>query len=161
MDIDVKKVMLTLLERQKEYVLEDREDYGEGMVAVFLADDQSYVTFPEFDDEESKIAVYGAIVQKAKADGAVLIITVNSARTKKDPTDAELECYRWGEFGPSDSQSCILLTASGPGLRSCSLQLGYEIRDANVEFDLEPEFSSGIELNLLPDWPSREAHGSA
>lgn len=61
MDIDVKKVMLTLLERQKEYVVEDREDYSEGMVAVFLVDGSSYVTFPEFEDEESKIAAYSAI----------------------------------------------------------------------------------------------------
>jgi hypothetical protein len=161
MDIDVKKIMLTLLERQKEYVLEDRENYGEAMVAVFLADNQSHVTFPAYEDEEGKIAAYSAIVRKAKEDGAVLIITVNSARTKKDPPEAELENYRWGDFGPSDSQSCILLTASGPSLRSCSLQLGYAIRGTNVEFDLEPEFSYGIELTLLPDWPAREAHGSA
>jgi hypothetical protein len=161
MDIDVKKVMFTLLERQKEYVVEELADYSEGMVAVFLANNESYVTFPEFEDEHSKIAAYDALVRKAKTDGAALIITVNSARTRKNPTDAELQNYWWGEFVPSDSQSCILLTASGPGLRSCSLQLGYEIRDANVTFDLEPEFSYGIELNLLPDWPSLEAHGSA
>lgn len=160
MDIDVKKVMLTLLERQKEYVVEDREDYSEGMVAVFLVDGSSYVTFPEFEDEESKIAAYSAIVQKAKEDSAVLIITVNSGRTRKDPTDAELEDYRWGDFGPSDSESCILLTASGPGLRSCSLQLGYQISERSVKFDAEPEFEFRIELNLLPDWPALEANGS-
>ena len=38
MDINVKKLMLTLLERQREYVLEDLEEYGEAMVAVFTVD---------------------------------------------------------------------------------------------------------------------------
>ncbi len=124
MDIDLKKVMLTLLERQKEYVPEDLDGYGEAMVAVFTADGNSYVTFPEFDDEESKIVEHTAIVDKAKSEDAVLIITVNNARTKTDPTNAEMENYRWGDFDSTNSRSCILLTASGPGLQSCSLITG-------------------------------------
>jgi len=153
MDIDVKKIMLTLLERQKEYVLEDLEEYGEGMVAVFTPDGKSYVSFPEFEDEASKIAEYAAIVETAKSRNAVLIITVNSARTKANPTDTELENYRWGDFDGTNSRSCILLTASGPGLQSCSLELGFDIKDGTVQFDPEPELMDKIELNLLPNWP--------
>lgn len=156
MDIDVKKVMMTLLERQKEYVLEDLEDYGEAMVTVFTADNESYIAFPKFEDEESKIAEYSAIVEAAKAKNAVLIVTVNSARTKVDPTEEEMASYRWGNFNSTNSRSCILLTASGPGLRSCSLEQGFEIKDGKVEFDREPELMNEIQLNLLPDWPSTE-----
>jgi hypothetical protein len=153
MDIDVKKVMMTLLERQKEYALEDLEDYGEAMVTVFTADNESYIAFPKFEDEESKIAEYSAIVEAAKAKNAVLIVTVNNARTKLDPTEEEMENYRWGDFDSTNSRSCILLTASGPGLPSCSLTLGFDIRDGKVDFDAEPELMERILLNLLPGWP--------
>jgi hypothetical protein len=54
MDIDVKKVMLKLLETQKEYVLADLEKYSEAMVAVFTADGKPYVEFPKFQDEAGK-----------------------------------------------------------------------------------------------------------
>jgi hypothetical protein len=160
MDLDVKKLMLTLLGVQKEYVLQELEDYGEAMVAVFTADGESYLSFPKFDDEVSKIAEYSTIVETAKSKNAVLIITVNNARIKADPTDAELENYRWGDFDSTNSKSCILLTASGPGVQSCSLQLGFAVRGCEVEFDLAPELTNGIELNLLPDWPIRIPQGS-
>ena len=153
MDIDVKKVMLSLLERQKQYVLEDLEEYGEGMVAVFTPEGESYVSFPKFEDEASKIAEYAAIMEKAKSMNAVLIITVNSARTKANPTDTELENYRWGDFDRTNSRSCVLLTVSGPGLQSCSLELGFDIKDGTVQFDPEPALLDKIELNLLPGWP--------
>jgi hypothetical protein len=139
MDIDVKKVLLTLLERQKKYVLEDLEKYGEAMVAVFTADGESYVSFPEF--------------EAAKSKNAVLIVTVNGARTKANPTEGEMDVYRWGDFDQTNSRRCILLTASGPGLQSCSLEQGFEIKDEKVQFDPEPEIMNGIELNLLPNWP--------
>jgi len=157
MDIDVKKVMLTLLERQKEYVREDLEDYGEAMVAVFTSDNQSYVAFPKFEDEDSKIAEYSAIVEAAKMKNAVLIVTVNSARTKADPTEEEMDSYRWGDFDRTNSRSCILLTASGPGLQSCSLTLAFDIKGGRVEFAREPELMNEIQLNLLPDWPGSAA----
>ena len=159
MDIDVKKVMLKLLETQKKYVLADLENYCEAMVAVFTADGKSYVTFPKFEGEESKMAEYTAIVETAKSKDAILLITVNHARARLNAADAGLENYRGADFEATNSRPCILLTASGPGLQSCSLELGFAINDRIVAFDPEPEFLYGIELNLLPDWPSREAHG--
>jgi hypothetical protein len=161
MDIDVKKVMLTLLERQKEYVLADLEKYSEAMVAVFSADGQSYIAFPKFQSEASKVAEYTAIVETAKSRDAILMITVNHARRRLNTADAELDDYRWGDFDETNSRTCILLTASGPGLQNCSLELGYAIDDRSVEFDPEPEFLCGIELNLLPDWPGGQPHGFA
>jgi hypothetical protein len=150
--------MLTLLEREKGYVEEDLENYGAAMVAVFTADNQSYLVFPKLEDEESKIAEYSAIVEAAKSQNAVLIITVNSARTRANPTEAELESYKWGDFDSTNSRCCILLTASGPGLRSCSLELGFGIKDGKVEFDAEPQIMNEIFLNLLPNWPEVEFH---
>jgi hypothetical protein len=42
---------------------------------------------------------------------------------------------------------------SGPGLQSCSLELGFDIKDGTVQFDPEPALLDKIELNLLPGWP--------
>jgi hypothetical protein len=159
MDLDVKKLMLKLLETQKGYVREDLKDYSEAMVAVFAAGGERYVAFPKFQDEFTKIDEYAAIVETAKSKGAVLMITVNGARTRLNATDAELEDYRWGDLDETNSRPCILLTASGPGLRSCSLQLGYTINNRTVEFDPEPEFLYETQLNLLPDWPHSEPQG--
>jgi hypothetical protein len=159
MDIDVKKVMLTLLEREKRYVEEDLDDYGSAMVVVFTADNQSYLVFPKFEDEKSKIAQYSAIVEAAKSKDAVLIVTVNSARTMSNPTEAEMESYEWGHLDARNSGSCILLTASGPGVQSCSLELGFEIKNGKVEFDAKPDETNRIQLNLLPNWPGIEPHG--
>jgi hypothetical protein len=161
MDIDVKKVMLKLLETQKEYVLVDLEKYSEAMVAVFTADGKPYVKFPKFEDEAGKIAEYTAIVETARSKNAILMITVNDARVRKNATAADVENYRWGDFDETNARTCVVLTASGPGLQSCSLELGYTISSGRVEFDPEPEFLYGIELNLLPDWPGHEAQGSA
>ena len=157
MDLDVKKLMLVLLERQKEYVLEDLESYSCAMVAVFAADGQSYLTFPKFEDEISKIEAYASIVKRAKLIHAAIIITVNAARYSASTGVEEIDDYRWGDFDETNSRPCILLTASGPDVESCSLQLGYEIAKGKVLFDQEPEMLYRIMLNLLPDWPGRES----
>jgi hypothetical protein len=107
MDLDVKRIMLKLLETQKEYALADLENYSEAMVAVFTADGKSYVTFPKFSGEVAKIAEYTAIVERARESGAVLLITVNAGWTKVVKAASELGDYRWGELGPHNSQRCL------------------------------------------------------
>jgi hypothetical protein len=152
MDIDVRKLMLTLLERQKEYVCEDLENYSCAMVATFTADGRSYLQFPKFEDEATKIAEYSAIVERAKADGTILLVTVNNALTQKSGPSSDWEEYRWGDFTKENASPCILVTASGPGLESCSLELCYRIESSDVQFGVETELSK-VEVNLLPDWP--------
>lgn len=153
MDVDVNSIMLRLLETQKEYVLRDLEAYSRAIVTVFTADSRPYIQFPKFEDEASKIAGYTAIVNWAKANGAMLILTVNNARIGSNEMAAKIEEYCWGDYGELNSRPCILMTASGPGVESCSASLGFEIADGMVPFDPEPEFLSGVVLNLLPDWP--------
>jgi hypothetical protein len=150
-DIDVKALMFTLLERQKEYVREDLAEYSCAMVAIFTADNQSYIAFPKFEDEATKIAEYGAIVERAKSENAVLIVTVNHAFSRTGTPTLDLDEYRWGDFNETNAKRCILLTASGPGLKSCSLELRYVIADGGVIFSDSDIFES--EVYMLPDWP--------
>lgn len=53
MDVDVPALFSRLLERQKEYVLEDRENYRCAMVVV-IAPEGMHLDFPKFQDEEAK-----------------------------------------------------------------------------------------------------------
>ena len=154
MDLDIKKVMLALLERQKEYVCEDLESYSCAMVAAFRGDGTSWVHFPKFQGEQEKIAAYNFVVEEARRTDVVVIVTVNHARTGNPGAEKWIEDYRWGDYGETNSQTCILLTASGPYVASVSLTLEYKIVDGQVEFGREPEFCNGIDLNLLPGWPS-------
>lgn len=153
MDIDVDAVMLQLLETQKAYVREDLEDYSCAMTAVFKPDNTFYLRFPDYQDETSKIQAYRRIVEEAKANEAILIITVNSARTRANPSSEELDNYRWGDLDETNSESCILLTASGPFVGACSLQQVYRIHAGHVRFEAAPERTSAMVLNLLPGWP--------
>jgi len=57
--------MLTLLERQKEYVSEDLEKYSCAMV-VTVAPEKIYYGFPKFEDTDSKEMVYRRVVDTAK-----------------------------------------------------------------------------------------------
>jgi hypothetical protein len=152
MNIEVKAVMLTFLATQKGYVLENLENYSCAMVAVFTAGNESYVQFPEFDSEADKIAACRGIVAEAKEKGATVIITVNQARQLRTEQLEHFQYEAWGTFDQSNSDPCILLTASGPGLESCSLQMRYEILDGCVTFGKE-EWQDCVELGLLPDWP--------
>lgn len=152
MDIDVRALMLRLFERQKEYVVEDREQYGEAMVTMFTEDNQSLLMYPKFDDSETKILEYAAVVEKAKRERAVLIVTVNGGRSGLPNLLKDMGDGQWVDFNETNSIPCILITASGPGLRSCSLSAEYSISGTEVVF-AEPEFSHDVEVSLLPDWP--------
>jgi hypothetical protein len=151
-DVDVEAVMLRLLKTQKEYVCKDLEKYSEAMVAVFPADGKFYVQFPDFQDELSKTVKYAAIVERAKSERATIIITVNHAFSRMASPLTEFEEVRWGDFNKHNARRCILLTASGPGLESCSLAQPYDIVNGSVMFD-ELEWLTAVELGMLPGWP--------
>jgi hypothetical protein len=153
MDLDAKKLMLVLLERQKEYVVEDLKNYSCAMVAGFDSDGKSWLTFPKFDGFDEKRAIYGRIAADAIAKSSLLLITVNNARTRSRTADDPIDLEEPTEFDETNSRACIVLTASGPQLESCSLTLPYDIQDGQVLFDSEPEWLDRIELNLLPGWP--------
>lgn len=145
--------MHVLLERQKEYVREDRGEYSCAMFVAFTSDGKSWISFPKYNDAEEKRQAYADLIARAKNTGAVLVITVNHARTRSVPNGASSECAVPEVFDETNSQPCILLTASGPNVAACSLTLKYEVVDGEVVFDPEPELLPSVEVNLLEDWP--------
>ena len=149
--IDLKALMLQLLEREKGYVVEDLEEYGCAMVVTVTPDD-IFLEFPKFENDEEKDAAYGEIVSKAKSNGATAIVTVNSAFTQAVDHPDDLDGYWSGKLNAENAQRCILLTASGPGMKSFGVEFTYEIVDGKVLFDPLEDFHE-VEVGMLPDWP--------
>ena len=155
LDINVDKVFRTLLETQKGDVREDRENYSVAMVVIFTRGKGSQVAFPKFWDETSKTEAYAELVTSAKRDEASLIITVNDAYGGGRVSADALAKYKWGDWNSSNSDRCILLTASGPGLKSYGAEVTYTLVDDDVIFSEMVPLTT-LEINLLPDWPGVE-----
>ena len=152
MDLDLKELMLQYLEMEKEAVLEQLDDYCTAIVVVVTPTGR-YVEEVIFSEEEEKIAAYSAVVERAKARKATIIITVNAARKGNAPlTDDDLDGYWWGKLAADGARDCISITASGPGMKSIALDLDYDIVDGKVLFDSVAEFGD-TEIGMLPDWP--------
>ncbi len=76
---DLQSIALKILETEKRYLQEDRDDYyASGIVVV--TPERRYYEDVDFEDEESKIAAYTAAVERAKQENATAIITINTAR---------------------------------------------------------------------------------
>ena len=150
MDEDLKELMLSSLEIEKRTVCEELEDYRTAL-AVVLTPNGRYLEAVSFFDEDEKIVAYSAVVERAKANHATVIITVNAARTMKAAVTDDLEGYWWGKLAAERARDCISIACSGPGMKSIALDLSYDIANGNVRFDDEPEFAD-TEIGMLPGW---------
>lgn len=148
-DFDLRERMLRYLEIEKDAVREQLEEYFSAMIVVITPTGEYYRQV-SFQGEDEKIAAYAAIVDEAKRESATIIVTVNAARTGYLAPD-ESDGYWWGRLAAEGARDCISIVASGPGMQSVALDVGYNILRGAVRFD-EPEFNS-TEVGLLPDWP--------
>jgi hypothetical protein len=151
MDEDLQQLMLRFLEIEKQAVRDELDDYCAALLVVITPTGR-YVEHVEFSDENEKIAAYSAAIERAKASAATMIITVNAARTMKGSEVPDLEGYYWGKLAAEGARDCISITASGSGMKSIGLTLGYSIVDGSVQFDDSVEFED-TELGMLPGWP--------
>jgi hypothetical protein len=150
MDIDLRPMIDRLVEREKEYIREDREEYGCAM-ALIVAPDGVHLDFPEFEDEESKQMAYQRLVSLAREKNATIIVTLNNAWTRSARDGEDLDDIGAGELNATNAEPCLVLTISGPGIQSQSLEMGYTIRGDEIRFSpLEPMDSCIV--NLLPGW---------
>jgi len=149
--IDLKALMLRLLETEKGYVAEDLDEYGCAMVVTVTPND-TFLQFPKVENDDEKDAAYAEIVSKARSDGATVIVTVNSAFTQAVDNPDELDGYWPGKLNASNARRCLLLTASGPGMKSFGVEAEYEIVGDDVLFEPLEDFHE-MEVEMLPNWP--------
>ena len=152
MDIDLTPMIERLIEREKEYIREDREEYGCAM-AVVVAPDGLHLDFPKFEDEESKQAAYEHLVEFARAKNATVIVTLNNAWGRAAKYPGELDDIGPGELNSTNAKAHLLLTISGPGMNSQALEMEYEINGDEVRFGPLTIMESAT-VSLLPGWSS-------
>jgi len=149
-DVDLKPMIERLVEREKEYIREDREGYGCAM-AVVVTPEGIHLDFPKFDDEVSKRAAYDHLVHFAKEKNATAIVTFNNAWTRAAQYPGELDDIAPGEIDATNGTPCLLVTISGPGMKSCALEMEFEFLEREVRFGTLEQLES-VDVNLLAGW---------
>jgi len=81
---DLKTLALELLETEKRFLLEDKEEYRTAVVVV-ITPEKRYWEDVEFDSEDEMTSAYAAIVDRAKESGATAIITINTSFASTQP----------------------------------------------------------------------------
>ena len=144
---DLKTFALQLLDIEKRFLLEDKEEYRTAVVVV-VTPEKRYSEDAEFESENEMIDAYAAIVERAKDNHAFAIITINTSFVSSDaPSD-----YRWGDLERSGAQRAITLTISGPSLEPSSLSLPFSVENGSVNLGEISDFEPAV-LGLLPGWP--------
>jgi hypothetical protein len=146
-----KELALQLLEKEKQFLLEDKDKYF-AAVAVVVTTEGRYWEEVDFDNEEEKIQAYSGVVERAKECGAVAIITVNSNRERALVDGEELDEYQWGDLESGNCGRALTLTVSGPGIEPCSVSLPYRVERGDVILGQEIGFQPA-QIGLLPNWP--------
>jgi hypothetical protein len=146
---DLTKLALSLLEIEKKYLLEEKQEYSCAIVVVITPEGRYYEE-AEFDDETELDAVYGAIVERARNKNAIAIITINTAR--EQDVAGELDSYWWGKLAAENQPRCLLLTISGPSVQPLSISLPFSVENNQVVLGPQAQFEPAI-VNMLPNWP--------
>jgi hypothetical protein len=148
---EIKRLALELFEIEKKYLLADKQEYSCAIVVV-VTPKRRYYEEVAFDSVAQKDAVYGAIVERAKTENAIAIITINTARWKDVADESELDSYCWGQLAAEDRHRCLSLTLSGPGIESLSLGLQFSVKNGELVLGKQTDFEPTI-VNSLPNWP--------
>jgi hypothetical protein len=149
-DADLRKHALELLEQSKKFFAEDRN--LDPTAFIITADDQLLRPI-ELGDESAKSESCAKIMKEAHEQHAFAIITVFLARSKDfDDKEFQEDSYSWGNIQGEESERCILLTLSGPGIRNWAVAAPFALKGQKVTFQKQIEYAEGVDLGLFPGW---------
>jgi len=141
---------LKILKLSKKFFLED----GDLDPTAFIITAHDQLLRPiDLHDEATKMESCTKIVDEARREKALAIITVFLARSKNFEKEGfALEGYAWGNIQNSSSERSILLTLSGPGIKNWATALPFSSVDGKPVFRRRLEFAEGVDLGLFPGW---------
>jgi hypothetical protein len=149
-NVEIRRHALNLLKLSKKFFLEDGD--LDPTAFIFTAEEQLLRPI-ELHDEASKIESCTKIIDEARRQNALAIVTVFLARSKNfDKGDFDQEDYSWGDTQQSNSDRNILLTLSGPGIKNWAVALPFKMVNGKVVFRKRVEFKRGVDLGLFPGW---------
>jgi len=151
-DFDLREFALGVLAIAKENLARDRELVP---TAFAITENEIQCYSVSFADHYVKPDVYLKLVEVAKAQNALALITCNDAfwSDKAEPDFAE--GYYPGKLAAEKAKECIMLTVSGPAIQTWSVEVPYERIGDAIEFGDVREQSGG-ELDLLEGWASAD-----
>ena len=147
---DLKTYALNILKMSKQFLSEDGD--LDSTAFIITADDQLLRPI-DLQDEASKIESCTKIVDEARRQKALAIITVFLARSKDfDHEEFAQDDYSWGDIQNHSPERSILLTVSGPGIKNWATALPFRSTDDEFTFGERVEYAEGVDLGLFPGW---------
>lgn len=148
--VDLKCRALSLLKLSRKFLLEDGD--LDPTAFIITADDQLLRPI-NLQNEARKVDSCLKICREARAKRALAIITIFLARSKSFIGEGfDEEHYAWGDIQDTGSNRCILVTASGPGIKNWATALPFSSIDGSIAFGKRVEFKNGVDLGLFPGW---------
>src|SRR5947199_4852034 len=107
-NVDMRQHALNLLKLSRKFFLED----GDLDPTAFIITASEQLLRPiELQDEATKIESCAKIVDEARRQNALAIVTVFLTRSKNfDREDFARDVYSWGDVQEESSERCILVT---------------------------------------------------
>jgi hypothetical protein len=150
-NINLRHYSLKALETAKEDLRRDKHLVP---VAFVVTDNDVFDFSLDFEDAEQKASVYEELVQIATKKGARAIITINDAIVR-NPERSDSDLHGGERVTQEQTQECIYLAVSGPGIQTWTICLPYERNGSEIVFGNPSETLDDI-LNLLPGWPAKQ-----
>jgi hypothetical protein len=149
-DFDLKQFATGILEIAMENLQRDRTLAS---AAFIVTADQIRCVQVDFADHQEKVVSYRALVSAARATNALALITCNDAFWNDNAGKDYMESYYPGKMAAEGSKECIMLTVSGPGIRTWVAEVSYERTETEILFG-ELQQESGGDLGMLEGWAS-------
>jgi hypothetical protein len=146
---DLKQLASELFEIERKRLLSEKAQYSCAVIVV-VTPERRYYEEATFDNEQEMDDAYKTIVDRAKEQNAIAIITINAGREKD--VDGEIGPYWWGKLAADNEQRTLFLTLSGPSLEPVSLSQPFWIGENAVTLGVQSTFELTI-INMLPNWP--------
>jgi len=149
-DFDLKDFALGVLGIAKENLQRD----GELIPTAFaITADHIHCYSVSFANHDEQRGVYASLIEAAKKDGAVALITCNDALWSNNAGPEYVEGYYPGKLEVEGAKECIMLTVSGPAIETWALEIPYERIGRTIEFGDACEEAAG-EVGFLEGWVS-------
>jgi hypothetical protein len=151
-DLDLKEFALGVLAIAKENLQRDSN-----LIPTAFAITASHIHCysVSFANHDEKRGVYASLIEAAKQEGAVALITCNDALWSNNAGPEYVEGYFPGKLAVDGARECIMLTVSGPAIQTWSVEIPYERSDDRIKFgDLREE--TGGEVGFLEGWASEK-----
>jgi hypothetical protein len=147
---DLRRYALKLLEISRKFLAED----GDLDPTAFIITAEDQLLRPiELQDEVEKLGSCKKILDEARQQKALAIITIFLARSKDfSEKEFDQESYSWSDIQHGSTDRSILLTISGPGIKNWAAALPFEVIKGKIAFRGLVEFAEGIDLGLFPGW---------